>query len=208
MGSRHYSTWALSRQGEIQKIAEEVRKCRKCSLWQTRRNAVAGEGNLNSPIVLIGEAPGYWEDVRGKPFVGAAGKILDEILERINLPRTKIFITNILKCRPPKNRDPRAAEVKVCASYLDRQIELIKPSLIVTLGRHSTAYVFSRMGMKSEGITKVRGQIFSSDFLDSKVCVLPTFHPAAALYNAQLREDIEHDFQVLKSELERLEELG
>lgn len=198
----------LSRQEEIQTIAEEAKRCRKCGLWKTRRNAVPGEGNPNSPAVLIGEAPGYWEDVKGRPFVGAAGKILDVMLEKINLPRSTIYITNILKCRPPRNRDPRVAEVEACTPYLDRQLEAIIPRFVVTLGRHSTAYLFSRMGLKSSSITKVRGRIFAADLWGSKVSVLPTFHPAAALYNIQLRQDLEKDFQLLKSELERIENPG
>ena len=194
----------LSRQDEIDTIAEEAKRCRKCGLWKTRRNAVPGEGNPNSPVVLVGEAPGYWEDMKGRPFVGAAGKILDEILERINLPRANVYTTNVLKCRPPGNRDPRVAEVEACAPYLDRQLEVIRPRFVVTLGRHSTAYVFSRIGLKSSGITKVRGRIFPADLWDSKVSVLPTFHPAAALYNIQLREELEKDFELLKSELDRM----
>jgi len=198
----------LSGQDEIGIIAEEVKNCRKCHLWKTRRNAVPGEGTPESPVVLIGEAPGHWEDLRGRPFVGAAGEILDEILERVNLPRDAIFIANILKCRPPKNRNPRVAEVKACTPHLDRQLELIRPRFLVTLGRHSSAYVFSKMGLKSEGITKVRGQIHEADFWGSKVYVVPTFHPAGALYNVRLKDDLERDFELLKSELERQEELG
>ena len=198
----------LPKQDEIQTIAEEAKRCRKCSLWKTRRNAVLGEGNPSSPVVLIGEAPGYWEDMKGRPFVGAAGKVLDVILEKINLPRSTIYITNILKCRPPRNRDPRAAEVEACSPYLDRQLEAIMPRFVVTLGRHSTAYVFSRIGLKSNGITGVRGRVFPADLWGSKVGVLPTFHPAAALYNIQLKEDLEKDFQLLKSELDRMRKPG
>lgn len=196
----------VSKQDEIRIIAEEVRNCRKCSLWKARKYAVPGEGNPNSPVVLIGEAPGYWEDLKGRPFVGAAGKILDEILESICLPRTKIYITNVLKCRPPRNRDPRSAEVEACTPYLDRQLRAIKPRAIVTLGRHSTAYVFSIMGLKSNGITKVRGRIYPTNLYGSKAFVLPTFHPAAALYNVQLREDLEKDFRLLRSELEAVKD--
>ena len=133
---------------------------------------------------------------------------LGDILEKVNLPRDAIFIANILKCRPPKNRNPRVAEVKACTPHLDRQLELIRPRFLVTLGRHSTAYVFSKMGLKPKGITELRGQIHEADLWGSKIYVLPTFHPAATLYNVQLKDDLERDFELLKSELERQEELG
>jgi len=197
-----------AKQNAMRSLSEEVKSCQKCGLSKARRNAVPGEGNLNSLVVFIGEAPGYWEDVKGRPFVGAAGKLLDETLEKIGLPRSEVFITNVLKCRPPGNRDPHPLEVETCRLYLDRQLEIIKPSFIATLGRHSTTYIFSKMGLKAEGITRVRGKIYEANFWVSKIYALPTFHPAAALYNMQLKEDLERDLKLLKRELERLRELG
>jgi uracil-DNA glycosylase family 4 len=198
----------LCRQGEIEKIAEEVENCRKCSLWKTRRNAVPGEGNSNSAVVFVGEAPGRREDIEGRPFVGAAGKILDETLEAISLPRDTVYITNVLKCRPPRNRDPRSAEVEACAPYLDRLLEVIRPLFVVTLGRHSTTFILSRTGANINSISEVRGQIFEANLWGSNVYVLPTFHPAAALYNVQLREYLEKDFGLLNSQLKRLGDSG
>jgi DNA polymerase len=192
----------ISKRDELESIAEEIKKCRKCSLWKTRRNAVPGGGNFGSPVVFIGEAPGHREDLKGRPFVGAAGKILDEVLAKIDISKTEIYITNILKCRPPRNRGPRVIEVETCTPYLNRQLEVIKPRFVVTLGRYSTAYILSRAGLEFDGMTKVRGRIYEANFGGSKVHVLPTFHPAAALYNVQLKGDIETDLQLLKREVE------
>ncbi|MCD6089033.1 uracil-DNA glycosylase [Candidatus Bathyarchaeota archaeon] len=190
---------------QLEKIAEEIRKCGRCGLSKTRRNPVPGEGNPDSTLVFIGEAPGYWEDVKGKPFVGAAGRLLDEILEKVGIKRKDVFITNVLKCRPPRNRDPRPEEVRVCTPFLDRQLKVIKPRIIMTLGRHSTAYIFSKMNMKFYGITRVHGQIYEAESLGWKCYVIPTFHPAAALYNVNLRDDLLKDLLKMKSILETSE---
>jgi len=189
---------------QLEAIAEEIKKCRKCVLSNSRTKAVPGEGNADSTIILIGEAPGYWEDRKGRPFVGAAGKVLDEILEKVSLKRTEIFITNVLKCRPPGNRDPRSEEIQACAPFLDKQLEIIKPKLIVTLGRHSTSYLFSKMNLGFDGISKVHGQIYEARFADWKCYVIPTFHPAAALYNINLKEKLLRDLQTLKRKAELL----
>jgi len=188
---------------QIEAIAEEIRNCRKCGLSKTRTKAVPGEGDADSSVVLIGEAPGYWEDRKGRPFVGAAGKVLDEALEEIGLRRAEIFITNVLKCRPPGNRDPRSEEIQACTPFLDRQLEIIKPRFIVTLGRHSTSYLFSKMNLDFYSITRVHGQIYEARFADWESLVMPTFHPAAALYNVNLRGEIINDLQVLRRKMQQ-----
>jgi len=194
----------MSKQDHLKTIEAEVKACRKCVLWKSRKNPVAGEGNPNAAVMFIGEAPGYWEDVRGRPFVGAAGKLLDEMLSRIGLSRSEVYIANILKCRPPENRDPLPIEVKACTPFLNRQIQIIKPRLIVTLGRHSTSYILSKAGFKDvEGITKLRGKVYAADVLGLRVSVIPTYHPAAALYSAKYRGGLEGDFQLLGVELEK-----
>jgi len=195
-----------SKRYQIEAIAEEIRNCRKCSLSETRTNVVPGEGDADSSVVLIGEAPGYWEDRKGRPFVGAAGKVLDEALEEIGLKRTEIFITNVLKCRPPGNRDPRSEEIRACTPFLDNQLEIIKPRFIVTLGRHSTSYLFSKMNMDFIGISRVHGRIYEARFADWKSYVMPTFHPAAALYNVNLRGDFINDLRLLKEKMRLLNE--
>ncbi|MFQ6095626.1 MAG: uracil-DNA glycosylase family protein, partial [Candidatus Bathyarchaeia archaeon] len=144
------------------RIEEEVRSCRRCGLWKNRKRAVPGEGSLDASIVFIGEAPGYWEDVKGRPFVGAAGKLLDEMLSKAGFSRSEVYITNILKCRPPRNRDPLPDEIERCTPYLDRQLQIIKPRLIVTLGRHSAKHILSKLGYKISGITRTRGKIYET----------------------------------------------
>lgn len=190
----------------MESIANEVKACRKCGLWRTRRNAVPGDGSLDASILLVGEAPGYWEDAKGKPFVGAAGKLLDTLLAEINLSRNMVYITNVVKCRPPENRDPLSVEVETCTPYLNRQIRIIKPEIIVTLGRHATSYVLSEAGLKKvAGITKLRGKLYSIKPFGLSVSVLPTFHPAAVLHNPKYKDALERDFQFLKSLVEKLQ---
>ncbi len=194
----------ISKSQGIMLITEEVKTCRRCSLWKTRKNPVIGEGNPDSFIILIGEAPGYWEDVEGKPFVGAAGKVLEEALREAGLSRREIYITNLLKCRPPRNREPRRIEINSCAPYLKRQLELMKPRFIVTLGRYSTDYILSNAGFKFTGMKEVRGRLIETELWDLKVHVLPTFHPAAVLYNVRLKEDLKRDLKLLKIEVEKV----
>lgn len=185
-------------------VANEVKTCRKCELWKTRSNAVPGEGSLDATTLFIGEAPGYWEDVKGRPFVGAAGKLLDTLLADANLSRSTVYITNVVKCRPPKNRVPSPVEVKTCTPYLNRQIKTIQPEIIVTLGRHATSYVLSEAGVKEVvGITKLRGEVYSVKLFGLSVSVLPTFHPAAVLHNPKYEDPLKHDFQLLKSLIEK-----
>lgn len=189
---------------EIEKLNNEIKVCTKCRLHQFRKNAVPGEGDFNAKIMFIGEAPGYNEDVQGRPFVGAAGKLLTELIENIlEIPRTSVYITNVVKCRPPENRDPYPDEIQTCTPYLDKQIILIRPKIIVTLGRHSTSYILSKSGMKVKNITKVRGQLFNISILGIMTQVMPTLHPAAALYNPQLRSQIEEDFKKLREIIQK-----
>jgi len=189
----------------MKKIADEIRVCVKCPFWQGRRNAVPGEGNIEASVVFVGEAPGYWEDVKGLPFMGAAGKVLDALLEKIELPRKNVFITNVVKCRPPENRVPRPLEIAACTSlYLNRQISLIQPKIIATLGRYSTAYILSKAGFeKVESITRFRGRVYDVKFLNFDVAVVPMYHPASVLHNPKYREELESDFQLLKEELQK-----
>jgi len=194
----------MSKQELMDEVAAEVMACRKCGLWKKRKNPVPGEGTLNADVMFVGEAPGYWEDLKGKPFVGSAGQILDEMLSKIGLSRDRGYIGNVVKCRPPENRDPSASEIKTCVPYLDQQIRIIKPKIIVTLGRHSTFYIFSKCGLEAGGITKLHGRKYEVELLDFKVFVIPMYHPAAVLYNPKYRKDLERDFQLLGRELERL----
>lgn len=195
----------MSKQELLNAIETKIQTCQKCGLSKSRNNTVAGEGNSDATVIFIGEAPGYWEDLQGRPFVGAAGKLLDEMLLRVGLSRGEVYIGNILKCRPPDNRDPRPLEVKMCTPFLDRQIRIIEPKLIVSLGRYSSYYILSKAGLKDiESITRLRGKVYGVDILGLRILVIPTYHPAAALYNAKYRGGIEDDFRLLRLELEKL----
>jgi DNA polymerase len=179
----------VSSKDSLEKIATEVRVCTACGLAKGRKNAVPGEGPDQAEIMFIGEGPGFHEDQQGRPFVGAAGKFLEELLASANLSRDQVWITNIVKCRPPGNRDPKPDEIETCTSlYLDRQIELVNPKVIVTLGRFSMARYFP--GAK---ITAVHGQ---AKRMGGRL-VVPMFHPAAALHQSSLRPTVEADFKRL-----------
>jgi DNA polymerase len=183
-------------------IAEEIIVCHKCKLHKTRKNAVPGEGNIDSQIMFIGEAPGYSEDLKGKPFVGDAGKFLDILLEEANLLRDSVFITNIVKCRPPNNREPSTEEIITCSQYLDRQIQVIKPKIIITLGNHSTTYIFHQVGLPFDGITQVHGRFFKASISKIQTTIFPTFHPASALYNPKYKNLLLQDFRAVKVHLQ------
>ena len=183
----------------IEKIREKIVSCSKCSLSKSRKNSVIGQGCLNAKIMFIGEAPGENEDKRGVPFCGEAGNILDELLESVGIDRKNIYITNILKCRPPGNRNPQKEEIESCSSYLNRQIEIINPSVICTLGNFATQYIFEkyRLEKKIEGISKIHGKVFKIKTLLKSFRIIPFYHPAVATYNPNMKEVLKKDFGIL-----------
>src|SRR5918911_3909009 len=181
----------------LERIADEIRGCPLCKLSRTRKNAVPGEGQLAAKIMFIGEAPGRSEDEKGKPFVGAAGRILDELLKKAGIERSQVFITNTVKCRPPNNRMPDDDEVAACKPYLDRQTTLIQPKVICILGK--TAYS-SLLGGNS--ITANRGKIVEK--AGQKYFL--TIHPAAAIYNKSLLSVLEADLKKLAKEIKNKKE--
>ena len=176
----------------LAEIARLVRNCTDCPLHQGTTNAVPGEGSPHAEIMFIGEGPGYQEDRQGRPFVGPAGQLLDELLASIGLSREQVFIANMVKHRPPQNRDPLPAEISACSKYLDRQIELINPSLIVTLGRFSLARFFP-----GESISRARGRLRRKDGRN----IFPVMHPAAGLHRQELRATIAQDFKAIPEAL-------
>jgi DNA polymerase len=190
-----------SKEAVLEAVASEVKACRRCGLWKTRRNAVPGEGNAEAKIMFVGEAPGYWEDVKGRPFVGAAGKFLDSLLAEADLERSQVFIGNVLKCRPPGNREPAQSEIEACTPFLDRQILAIQPKIIVTLGHYSTAYIFAKAGIAFMGVTGARGKFYQAKVLGLAVTVFPTLHPAAGLYSAKYKQLLIEDFRLLKAKV-------
>jgi uracil-DNA glycosylase family 4 len=167
----------------LEQIAAEVTACRKCPLGSIRKNAVPGEGPADARIMFIGEGPGFHEDLQGRPFVGASGQYLEELLAEINLTRRQVYIANVIKCRPPGNRDPEPSELAACRDYLDRQIALIKPSVIVTLGRYSMERYFP-----GQSISRIHGRPKRV----GDVYYLPMFHPAAAQPCLAQRDERRH----------------
>ncbi|WP_277346684.1 type-4 uracil-DNA glycosylase [Thermococcus sp. Bubb.Bath] len=188
----------------MHELEEKIRSCQKCPLGKLRTNAVPGAGSYDARAMLVGEAPGYWEDQKGFPFVGRAGKLLDGLLAEIGLSRKDVYITNIVKCRPPENRDPTEEEIKACSPYLDRQIDIIQPKVIVPLGRHSMGYILRKFGFEPEPISKIHGKTFEAHTLFGKITIMPMYHPAAALYKPPLREELRKDFVKLKTILDGL----
>lgn len=178
----------------LEVIATEVRSCTNCRLHEGTTQGVPGEGNPNAEILFVGEGPGFHEDQQGRPFVGAAGKLLNEMLARAGLSRDEVFITNVVKHRPPGNRDPMPDEMEACGLYLQRQIAEIKPILIVTLGRFSMATFFGPQAR----ITQMHGRLRAWGDIAAYAC----FHPAAALRQPKYREGLEEDFEKLPRVLE------
>jgi DNA polymerase len=168
-------------------LASRIRGCELCPLHLTRQNAVPGDGPANSLIVVVGEAPGALEDSRGLPFQGTAGKLLTQLLEEAGLSRSNLFITNLVKCRPPKNRDPLPEEIAACSPYLDVQLNLLDPSYVLLLGRHATRRLFP----ESPPISEVHGQAWTRDHRT----FVPLYHPAATIYNRKLRPALIADLQ-------------
>jgi uracil-DNA glycosylase family 4 len=183
---------------ELAHLYEEIKECQNCILSQGRTNSVPGEGPENADIMFIGEGPGFHEDRQGRPFVGAAGNYLNELLEKIDLGRQNVYITNVVKCRPPGNRDPQAAEIDACRSYLDKQIDLIRPRLIVTLGRFSMQRYFP-----GASISRIHGQPKRV----GNVIYYPMFHPAAALHQPRWRSLLEEDILKIPDLLAKLEDI-
>lgn len=175
-----------ARQAQLKAIAEEIAGCQKCPLARGRTRTVPGSGPADAQIMFIGEAPGFHEDQQGLPFVGASGKYLTELLVSVGLSRKDVFISNVVKCRPPQNRDPQDQELAACADYLDRQIAAIQPKIIITLGRFSMARYFP-----GGRITRIHGQPKRQD---GRI-YYPMFHPAAVLRNANLRPEMEADMR-------------
>ena len=196
----------MANEEKLKELEKQISSCQRCPLYRNATRAVPGEGNPEAKIMFVGEGPGFWEDKKGRPFVGQAGKLLDELLsatggsasggQLINLSRKNIFITNLIKHRPPGNRDPLPDEIKACSIWLDKQIEIINPKIIVTLGRFSMAKFIP------EGkISSVHGKKFVIEFKERRTIVIPMYHPAAGLRSGEILKALKEDFQKLKQSL-------
>jgi DNA polymerase len=173
----------------LAEIMERLRDCRRCALSETRTNLVFGVGNPKAEVMFIGEAPGKQEDLGAEPFIGAAGKYLNSLLALAGLKREEIYIANVLKCRPPENRDPRPEEIEACTPFLREQVRAINPAILVTLGNFATRFILKT----DRGITGLRGQVH----ITGRFSVLPIFHPAAAIYDRNKEAVMEDDFRLL-----------
>jgi DNA polymerase len=181
---------AAVRAQALERLAEHLRGCTRCPLSEGRTNVVVGAGDPDADLMFVGEAPGANEDRTGLPFVGQAGKLLDGLLEGIGLTREQVFIANVLKCRPPGNRDPRPDEIDACRGFLEEQVALIRPSVVCTLGNFATKLLSG----SPEGISKVHGQPQPAEFAGVPVTLYPVYHPAAALYTRAMLGSLEDDF--------------
>lgn len=184
----------LESKQQLIEIAQEIQACSKCGLAYTRKNVVPGEGPANAELLFIGEGPGFYENEQGRPFVGQAGKFLEELLLKVGLKREDVFITNVVKCRPPGNRDPQDEELTACRDYLERQIKAIQPRIIITLGRHSMARYFTdaKISLIHGKMVIIKGQM-----------IVAMYHPAAGLHQPNLKPAIEKDFLKLPEYIQK-----
>jgi len=192
-------TDATARASGLRDYAEETAGCARCALAAGRTQVVFGAGHPDADLMFVGEAPGFHEDKQGVPFVGQAGKLLDQLLAGVGLERSDVYIANVLKCRPPGNRDPQPDEIEACESHLFHQIELIRPHVVATLGNFATKLLSGR----PTGITRVHGQEQEVDLGGNRVVLYPLYHPAAALYTPKMLEVLDSDFRRLPELLGR-----
>jgi len=191
------------RTGKLREIKDEIVNLKDSPLYEERVRdrvfPVIGEGNHDAKIMFVGEAPGKNEAETGRPFCGAAGRVLDELLAHINLPRKEVYVTNIVKDRPPENRDPLPEEILIYGPFLDRQVSIIQPKVIATLGRFSMKYIMERygLGLAVQSISKIHGHKFETEVSYGKLVIVPLYHPATALYTPSIKEELKRDFEVL-----------
>ncbi|KPK32944.1 MAG: hypothetical protein AMS24_02620 [Chlamydiae bacterium SM23_39] len=185
----------MMKQIQMQKLMKEIQECKKCFLWKTRNIPLIGDGNIDANIMFIGEAPGYYEDLKGKAFVGNAGKIFDQLLEIAKLKRSQIYITNILKCHPPKNKDPTSDSIKHCIKYLFVQLKIVKPKIIVTLGKYATKELFLRVKIPFTKISDIHGSVFKIKSSYGMVKLIAMYHPSSACHNPFLLSILKEDMK-------------
>ena len=179
----------------------EIRNCKKCRLWESRKHAIPGEGNIRSKLVMVAQAPGYAEDEEGRMFVGPSGKKLDELMREADIERKSVFLTNIIRCMLPKYRKPKADEIGACTPYLDREIDMIKPKIIATLGYYPARYIFEKYGIGNElKFPEVCGKTFSA----GGITIVPLRHPATLLFHDDAKDMMITNYRKLKSLLDSL----
>ena len=192
----------MSKRKKIENLNIEIRNCRRCRLSQTRTNVVLGEGDISSRIMIVAQAPGENEDKEGRMFIGPSGKVLDELFEHAGIGREDLYMTNLIKCKLPKYRKPKRDEIESCSPYLDREIEIIQPDIIVTLGHFATSYILSKHLIDTpQDFKQVYGRTF---FTESGRIILPLRHPAALLYNPELKESMMENYRKIGIVMEGL----
>ena len=196
----------MEKDKEMEELEQQISSCQKCTLWKGRTHVVMGGGSLRAKIMFIGEAPGFHEDRQGVPFVGKAGKVLDELLGSVGLTREEVYIANILKCRPPNNRNPLQSEIRACTPYLDKQLHIIRPSVLATLGNFSLSYVCETFGVEIRPIGKVHGSVIHVPYQHRDIALIPLYHPAAAVYNPKMMSLLVEDFKVIARVLGKQED--
>lgn len=183
---------------EIEKLNQKIKECRKCRLSETRSNALCGEGDINSRVILIAQAPGEKEDREGKMFIGPSGKVLDELLEKSGVSREEIYMTNLIKCMLPGYRKPKQDEIDICSQYLEREIEIIGPSILVPLGYYAAKYIFNRYSIPVPAKSEFNN-VYTRGFLLNGKKVFPLQHPASILHNNSVREEVTKNYRKLKA---------
>jgi len=180
--------------GSMEELGNEVSGCRKCRLWETRNKPLVGDGPVRAKTMVIGESPGYYEDLQGRAFIGEAGRVLDQLLDLANLTRDEIYITNVLKCHPPRNHNPTREEINACIGYLQRQIRIITPKLIITLGKYASREIFSMFNLEFTQISILHGRVLSAETAYGKMNIIPMYHPAVACYHSEMLDVLKQDF--------------
>ena len=192
------------KRNQIQQITLQISQCKKCGLSLSRLNTVPGEGSIDAKVVLVGEAPGKKEDELGRPFVGRAGTLLDSLLDGVGLERSEVYILNILKCRPPKNRRPKKVEISSCETYLLSQLSVLKPRVLAPMGNSSLSYFQRKFGLEKAVIGDVHGKSVEIETEWGHVLLFPLYHPAAAIYNRQLIEVLTEDMELLSKIMHKI----
>jgi uracil-DNA glycosylase family 4 len=195
----------IKQQSTYQRLNHEIITCIRCRLSEGRVHAVPGEGPVPAQVLMVGEAPGKREDELGRPFIGRAGSILQEMLSSIDLSREDVYITSIIKCRPPKNRDPKDDEIVACHPYLERQIALLRPSVIVPMGRFSAREICGGFGITEKQISDIHGKVFTAQASYGTIRILPVYHPAVVTHNPNLRSALRDDFAQLQKILDEIQ---
>lgn len=192
----------MNKAEKLKAITQQITNCQQCPLYQTATNPVPGQGSASAQIVFIGEAPGYWEDQKGIPFCGAAGNLLNKLLSEINLKREEVFVANILKHRPPDNRDPLPEEIKMCTPHLKEQLLIIEPKIIITLGRFAMNYF-----LPQAYISRMHGQLKQILWQNLNLALYPLFHPAAAFRRGEVMSQLKDDFLKIPQIIEKIKPL-